>query len=135
MENKVGIWVDNEKSYIISLSSGIPSVRSIESHVERDRKASGGNRAVAPFAHQASSNEKQLLGRRTQEKKDFFREIIDDTRQASEIYIFGPAEAKKGLAKEMKKAPNMSDKIMAVETASKMSENQMVSHVRSFFKS
>jgi hypothetical protein len=47
--------------------------------------------------------------------------------------IFGPGEAKLELAKEIKKIKGQYDRIAAVEVSNRLTENQIVAKMRSFF--
>ncbi|MTI31273.1 hypothetical protein [Xanthovirga aplysinae] len=133
MENKIGIWLDSEKSFIVSLSKNGTNIRTIESEVENHVRSSGGVRNVSPYSHQSGFNPRKLDERRQQNLKEYFSEIIRDTQDASEIFIFGPSNAKLGLEKEMKKHKGLANKIMAVEPADQMTENQLVAKVKKFY--
>lgn len=46
----------------------------------------------------------------------------------------GPGEAKKELEKEIRQAKNLAERLTSVETCDKMTPNQIMARVRSFFE-
>ena len=58
-------------------------------------------------------------------------EIDPDT---ATFYLFGPATAKIELDKELKKHQNFAQKPVIVESADKMTERQLIAHVKLFFE-
>ena len=68
--------------------------------------------------------------------KLYFKEIANEVRDASSLVIFGPAEVKDKLNKELQeKYKDISLKVKGVNVADSMTENQMKAWVRDFFKS
>jgi hypothetical protein len=57
---------------------------------------------------------------------------IDEDAQA--LYLFGPSKTKIELEKELRKHQPFTHKPLVVESADKMTEKQMIAHVKSFFE-
>lgn len=64
---------------------------------------------------------------------NFYQMVIKKVGNADNIFIFGPGEAKLELAKEIKKIKGRHDRIAAVEVSDRLTENQIVTKIRSFF--
>ena len=115
MEKKVGIWLDSEKAYIISLINGREKLEKIESNVESRVRYEGEKKSFSRIGGQLVNPQKKK------------------TKDAGDIYIFGPAEAKTGLNKEYSKHKGLQDKVLRVENSGKLTENQMIAQVREVF--
>jgi hypothetical protein len=55
-------------------------------------------------------------------------------RDADSIFIIGPGTAKIEFERFLQKNKNMQDRILKVETADKMTKNQMIARVREFYR-
>ncbi len=86
--------------------------------------------------HQPSGHrDRGKSGKRPAEDKQFFEGVVKALGKAQEILIMGPAGAKQELAKFIEKHhKEMAGRVMAVEPADHMSDYQIVSHARLFFK-
>ncbi len=133
MTKNIGIWIDHEKAFIISLMDGHESINRIESQVESHIKTLGGSRSATPYGPQEIATERKLTERRKQHLHKYYLKIIDELKDAQKIYIFGPGNAKLELEKEMRKSKNLAPKIAAVDAADRMTEGQMAAKVREFF--
>ena len=73
--------------------------------------------------------------RRKHQLHEYYQQIVRRIQDAKKILIFGPGEAKGELSKEIKKSKALAAKLVAVEVADKMTENQIAAKVRTFFVS
>jgi len=133
MTKNIGIWIDHEKAFIVSMIGGEEKINKIESQVESHIKALGGSRSTTPYGPQDVSAERKLEARRKQHLHKYYLKLINEIKDAQKIYIFGPGNAKIELEKELKKSKELAPKIVAVEAADKMTEGQMAAKVREFF--
>ncbi len=133
MTKNVGMWIDHEKAFIVSLIDGQEKISKIESGVESHIKTLGGSRSATPYGPQEVATERKLTERRKQHLHKYYLRIIDEIKDAQKIYIFGPGNAKIELEKEIKKSKQLAPKIAAVEVADKMTDGQMAARVREFF--
>ena len=62
----------------------------------------------------------------------YFDDIIAHIRDAEMIQIFGLGEAKDGLLKRLKNN-DLKDRIVKIETADRMTDNQVAAKVREYF--
>lgn len=133
MEKKVGIWLDSEKAYIISLIDGKEKLERIESNVESRVRYKGEKKSFSRIGGQLFNPQKKKTKRKNQQLKNYFQSILKKTNDAEKIYIFGPAETKTGLNKEYGKHKELQNKVLRVDNSGKLTENQMIAQVREVF--
>jgi hypothetical protein len=131
MKSKAGLWIDHHAAVIVELSDTGDQIRHVKSHVEKQLRRSG-EPSMGSFPAQEvpadDSREREYQG----DLARYYDEVISHLGAAEEILIFGPGEAKKELRKRF--ASNMHDtQVISVEAADKMTEPQIVAHVRQHF--
>jgi len=134
MEKNVGIWLDNEKAYIITLIDGNEKVEKIESNVETRVRIEGETKSYSRLGGMLINPQKKKTKRKNNQLKDYFRSIIGKTKDAHSIYIFGPADAKTNLKKIVEQEKNLNKKLKRVDPSDKLTENQMIAKVKEVFK-
>ena len=134
MEKNVGIWLDNEKAYIITLVDGNENVEKIESNVETRVRIEGETKSYSRLGGMFINPQKKKTKRKNHQLKDYFKHIIGKARDANGIYIFGPADAKTSLKKVVQQEKNLNRKLRRVDSSDRLTENQMVARVKEVFK-
>ncbi len=132
MAKQIGIWLDYKEAYLISLDGEEALVQHLNSEVE-DYHLRGGSRSRTPWGPMEKTSERRLLERRRQQLQRYFHKLMDAAGEADELFLFGPAEAKKGLEKAIAGASNFKPRLKGIETADAMTHNQMAARVRHFF--
>ena len=134
MKKYIGLWIDHEKAYIVTVAGEQVTTSFLESEVEGRSKPSAGSRSKkSPYGPQDVSSERKTEGRRGQQLSRYYREVMGIIGDADRVLIFGPGEARIELEKEIKKSKQFAARVMAVEPADKMTENQMAAKVKKFF--
>jgi hypothetical protein len=133
MKKKIGIWIDHKEAILVSIGGGQTRVERIESHAESHFRPSGGWKAAGTSVAQSVSKEQKADERRKHQFHNFYQMVIKKTGKADNIFIFGPGEAKLELAKEIEKIKDQHDRVAAVEASDRLTENQIVAKVKSFF--
>ena len=133
MEKVFGLWVDHEKAIIVSLMGREHQVIYVESDIEGHFRLKGGSRSKAPYGPQDATSESKKDSRYSQHLNIYFQHIIDLLKDAKQIFIFGPGEAKFELKKEIEKNNMFLDKISDIETTDKLTEPQIVAKVKKYF--
>jgi hypothetical protein len=142
MNAYAGIWIDHEKAYICMLKKVDTvydidedqcSVTVVESDVESHIRSTGGSRAKTPYGPQDIADDKKIDRRRRDQLDDFLETVVGKVRKARKIYIFGPGMAKKELKKKIDEDKVLAEKVAGVENADKMTRNQMIARVKSFY--
>lgn len=131
MDRNVGLWIDHKQAYAIWYNDG--RVEVIPSHVEPSDHYSGGTQLGGKL-NQKGDVELRHNDRYRLQLKKFYQQVMSALRDADSIFIMGPGEAKIEFEKVMKKNKSMQKRILKVETAKKMTKNQMVAHVRKFYQ-
>ena len=131
MKANAGLWIDHREAIIVVLSETGEETRRIQSKVEKQLRRSGesANGTSEDQATQAEdSRDREYAGHLAH----YYDEIISYLRDAGSILIFGPGEAKGELKKRFEK--HKSDtRTIAMETADKMTEPEVVAQVRQHF--
>lgn len=125
MAKNIGIWLDSDEAIIIE--NGKEGLNRISSEVEHFNPQGG-----AKGLRQEGSDTK-LLHRKNNQLKSYFENIIKEVSSADKIVLFGPAETKIGLKKEIEQTAGLKGKLDGVETADNMSDNQLLEWVRNHF--
>ena len=134
MEKLFGLWVDHEKAIIVSLMSGSHKVIHVESDVEGHFRLKGGSRSNTPWGIQGATSESKRELRYNKHLNIYFQNIIDLLKDAKQIFIFGPGEAKYELKKKIEENKMFLGKISDIETTDKLTEPQIVAKVKKYFK-
>jgi len=130
MNSNVGLWLDHKQAYLIWYDR--KKVEVIPSEVEPRTHFSGGMRIGGTY-NQGIDSELRYNDRYQTQLKKYYTRVIDLLKTADSIFIMGPGEAKLELERAIKKRKDMIKKLLSVETAGKMTRNQMVAYVREFF--
>ncbi|HXF86448.1 MAG TPA: hypothetical protein VNK49_13780 [Anaerolineales bacterium] len=128
MGRNLGLWIDHKQAYVIDEGAKEPVV--IKSNVEPLTKHSGGTRAGGKFN---LDSELRDYDRFQHHLREYYHQVIAAIRDADRILVFGPGEAKIELEREIRKSKPLAKKLVGVETAGKMTKNQMMAHVRKFY--
>ena len=134
MEKLFGLWVDHEKAIIVSLIDGSHKVTHVESDIEGRFRLKGGSRSNVPYGIQSATSESKRDFRYNKHLNIYLQHIIDLLKDAKQIYIFGPGDAKFELKKKIEKNNMLLDKISDIETTDKLTEPQIVAKVKKYFE-
>ena len=127
VEKKIGLWVDNREAIIVKLTDKGEQITRIYSEAEKQTRSEGGSRK------DGLQTTETIQGRKFDMQLDkYFDDIIAHIRDAAMIQIFGPGEAKDGLLKRLKNN-DLKDRIVKIETADSMTDNQVTAKVREYF--
>lgn len=133
MKKNIGVWLDTEKAYIITIEDSGTKFNKIESEIESRIRFEGETKAYSRFGNQFINPATKITHKRRHQFKHYFENITNCLREAEEIYLFGPAETKVHLAKYISKEAMLKDRIRKVESEDYLSENQMIACVKKEF--
>jgi hypothetical protein len=120
VKSNVGVWIDHRKAFVVRLHDDAEETHSIESSVGKHVRYSGGE------------PEDQIENKFTNQLNEFYARVISFLQDAGAILILGPGEAKGELIKRLNVEPS-GPPIVGVETADKMTLNQITARVRDHF--
>lgn len=130
MNRNIGLWIDHKQAYLIWYDKKM--VKVIPSNLEARTHYSGGTRIGGRYNQSVDSELKHDDRYRNQLSK-YYEQVVSTIQHADSIIIMGPGEAKFELERTIRKYKGLSRKLLKVETADKMTKNQMVAYVREFF--
>ena len=133
MHKLVGIWIDHEKSKIITLIGKSVEVSEVKSGVGGHFRMSGGTRSKVAYGPMSIADERKVDRKRKHRLQKYFTDVIKQLSDVDKILIFGPGEAKVELKKKLESTHALAGKIVAVEPVDKMSEKQMIAKVKSYY--
>ena len=133
MNEKIGIWIDHKRAVIVSTSPDRVTTNTLESEVgPHDRYA---DRAVYPTTGgpQDGRGEKKYEERYGQHLDRYYDEVISQLGQPEAVLIFGPGEAKVQLKERLSRSKEMSERLVEIETADKLTDPQIVAKVKEHY--
>ncbi len=130
MDRNVGLWIDQRQAYAIWSHDG--RVEVIPSRIEPPTH-SGGTQLGGKLNQKADVELHHNERFRLQLNK-YYQQVMSAVKNADSILIMGPGKAKIELEKAIKKNKNMQKRILKVQTADKMTKNQMIAYVRKFYQ-
>lgn len=129
----LGIWLDKKTARLISLENEKEVMDTVVSEVE-DFHIQGGSGTKFKGGPQDVVQDSKYLEREKHQLKSYFKEIASKMKDANAIVIFGPAQTKVKLRKELQENyKDLNAKVKAVKTADNMTDNQVKALVRDFF--
>ncbi len=134
MKKKTGIWIDTKKAVIIDLSENDKNVRTIQSLIDPKERIPGEKKSFARFGFQFLDFGNKKKKRLAQERTDFVKKVAEEVKDSEAIVIFGPAETKNELGRQMKNDRAFDSINRKIETADSMTENQMVEWVKKYYE-
>jgi hypothetical protein len=129
----IGIWLDTDKAVLVSLTDGQESIKRIESEVEHRLRFPGEGKNYSRWGAQLINPSKRITNRKKHQLHHYFNEIISNLNDVNSVYLFGPSNTKKLLEKEIRKHHPIDKLPLDVESASKMTENQLIAKVKEHF--
>lgn len=134
---RIGIWMDNEKAHLVTLGdiNGDDSFETIESGVEFFNLKSSGQARTKWGGPQEVVHERTYLEREKHQMKSYFSKLAGKLQSANQIVVFGPADVGEHFRKELLiNHKPIAEKIKKVQKEDSMTENQVRTLVRDFFK-
>ena len=130
---KTGIWIDHRKAIMVSLDGENCEVSEMESGAENHYHPSGGWKSGGTSVAQSVVKEQSAEERRNHQYRTFYHNIMKTLEDKCTVYIFGPAEAKIELEKEMNLTKYPHIDVSAVEACDKLSKHDIIEKVKSHF--
>jgi stalled ribosome rescue protein Dom34 len=132
LKAEAGLWVDHREALIVVLAKTGEEIKRIQSSAEKQLRRTG-EPSVGKFEYQEVPADDSRQRAYSGYLARYYDEIVAYLRNAGAILIFGPGEAKGELKKRFEKeCPGAH--IVTMETTDKMTEGQIVAHVRHHFE-
>ena len=135
MKRQTGIWIDSSKAIIVALDGDTEKITEIDSEVENNVYHNReGNKGTFSSDSHHSTNESQFEARKEEQLNYFIKSVLSYVKKSDELIVFGPAQTKTRLEKKLMDGNLIeTGKLKAVETADKMTLNQIVEKVRRYY--
>ena len=124
MNRMAGVWIDHKKAVIVSASEGRITTTAVQSDVDAHPRFSG---------QQDRGGEKKYEERHRQSLDRYYDEVIAHLGAPEALLIFGPGEAKLELKERLGRSGTLSQLIVDIETADKLTDPQIVAKVKEHF--
>jgi hypothetical protein len=132
MGTRVGLWIDHRKAFVVAVTAKGEATRLIISRVDKQLGRPDGIRSTTPFESQLVKADDRQERRLTRLYDIYYDAVVASLRDAEEILILGPGEAKGELKKRLKKG-GLAGRVVGLETADKMTDRQIEAKVRGYF--
>ena len=129
MRVRVGLWIDHRKAVIVTLSDEVEATRLVEANVGKHVRYSDSGRSGKSHDSRSGAGEDTRERHFEGELNQYYDEVIAHIRDADAILILGPGEAK-GELKTRLERDGLGNRIVAIETADKMTDRQVAAIVR-----
>jgi hypothetical protein len=131
LRTNTGLWIDHREAIIVVLTAAGEKIKRIPSTVEKQLRRSGepGQGSFEP--QEVPADDSRQRGYSGQLAR-YYDAIISHIGGCESILIFGPGEAKGELKQRLEKHPDAA-RNLALQTADKMTEPQIVAMVRDYF--
>ena len=134
MQDKVGIWVDHKKAVLVHFTASGHEIKQVK--FKAGKPLSEGRVASRNKSHGRMDfvAEDRVQNKAEVDRKGYYRDIIAATNGCAELFVFGPAQAKTELKKQLlaKKVPGL---VLDVAAAEDMTEAQIAATARAHFAS
>ncbi len=134
MKKLAGVWIDYKKAVVVKLESGKEVREEIESAIEHHPRIDGEGKNFTRMGDQYFSAEKNMEEKMRHQKKQYLSEVINHFKDYDELYICGPAMARKDLAKEIKAIRLNMPAITGSDSCDHITQNQVAERVRKHFE-
>lgn len=128
MKTAMGVWIDHKQAILVT-NPAEPELIRLLSNIEKRIRYSGASKSrdfLAP--HDATTEDGR--DRRFEERlKHYYDEVISYLRDADEVFIMGPGEARLELQKQMLEQ-GLQKVSITLQPADKMTDEQVVAAVR-----
>jgi len=129
----VGVWLDKEKAYVVTIREEEVGLMTIESDMEFFHPK-GGSGSKTRWGPQDVVQDSKYLEREKHQHRVYFKKIIEELKKADQIVLYGPAETYERLLKELQQnAPKIASRVKEASSADSMTINQIKAKVRDYF--
>ena len=132
MKKYAGLWIDHKKAVLVIVADGKEEKKLVLSNTEKNVRFTGGHHSKTPYGAYRGSYESTQDRRFTNNLNRFYDEVIAAIHDAESILIFGPGEAKGEIEKRLK-GKKFPGQIVCIETADKMTDQQVSAKIQEHF--
>jgi hypothetical protein len=131
MKREVGLWIDHQKTVMVTVLGEIEETREIRSNITKHEKP-----LIKLHVKSPNISRKANVDAVKKDEGGYLSGYLDGVvsmlRNADFIWIFGPGDAKLELKKHLERA-DLGERIIRVEAVNKMTNRQIIAKVRQHF--
>lgn len=132
---KIGVWLDSKQAYIVQVTDNDDTLKTVTSDIEFFNRTSTGGSRVKWGGTQDINHERKYLEKEKKQFKQYFKTIADAVSGVDELALFGPANINEKFKKELSENhKSIADRIITVQKADSMTENETRALIRNFFR-
>ena len=134
-KKQTGVWIDSSQAIIITLFDGKENITEIKSGIENKVYHDDEGHKGTFSGSRHGFDEQKFNERSKNQLNSFLNNVLSQVKESDELFIFGPAETKTKL-QDIIYHQKLIDihKLKSVQTASKMTPNQILANVKNFYK-
>jgi hypothetical protein len=133
MKKEVGLWVNHRRAVLVINLNQQEEIKRVTSRMEKHVRYSGGAETHEANELHNDSTENGRNRRFNGRLNHYYNKIISYLRDATSILILGPGVAKGELQNRLE-IYGLGDRIVAIKTTDKMTDDQIVAEVRQYFR-
>ena len=131
---KTGIWMDQDRAFIVNLINGEEDVKTISSGVEHFR-IHGGSGTKFKGGPQDVVQDSKYLEREKHQFRNYFESLIPELKACDKLVLFGPADTIHKFAKTLEEHyKDLYKLLLGIHKTDSMTDNQMRAWVRDFYE-
>jgi hypothetical protein len=134
MRTVAGLWIDHRKAVIVVATDKGDEIKVIVSNVDKQLGRSHGVRSTTSYEAQLVPADDSRERRLTGQLNMYYDAVIASIQGAEEVLLFGPGEAKGELKKRISLRHKDRLRVIATESADKMTDRQVAAKVRHYFE-
>ena len=134
-KKQTGVWIDSSEAVIVTFFDGKENITEIKSGIENKIYHDDEGHKGTFSGNRHGNNEQKFRERNKNQLNSFLNNVVSQVKESDELFIFGPAETKTKL-QDIIYHEKVIDihKLKSVQTATKMSPNQILVNVKDFYK-
>lgn len=133
MSTEAGLWIDHKHAFIVFYTKNNVTTKKIPSNMEKHVRASGGSRSSTPYGPQGIIAEDRIDRKYKHHLDRYYEDVTKALRGIESLLVMGPGEAKGELKKHLQKPGHATIPDIMIESADKMTENQIIAKVKHHF--
>jgi hypothetical protein len=127
MSERAGVWIDHRGAVLVFVvGEGDERVARMESGLERNWRVAG---LPSDDGRESEDRHRELAG----QVAAYYDDVVHQLGACAEVFVLGPGEAKREFRKHME-AQGLGARIVAVESASRMTNLEIAAAVREHFR-
>ena len=133
MKTATALWIDHKKAVIVIATKKGDEVKIIVSNIDKQPGRTDGMKSTARHESQLTGADGHRERRLRGQLNSYYDAVITCLKSSDALLICGPGEAKGELKKRIAKKTSAL-KVTGVETVDKMTDRQVLSRARAYFK-